>query len=305
MISLTIEDRLQATQKTRLQKLQNAHSLLFVPANQQKFIHSSIKRNADIVVLDLEDSIPTTDKPASRNTLQQHVNFLLQHSVQIAVRINQDLLNAAEDLRAAVIFGVDVIMVPKTLGANHLQLLDATISELELQQGLEPGTIKLIAMIETLGGLEQLNSLVHATPRLSALAMGSEDLSLDGGFEANTENLFYPAQQITLAAKRAGLLAYGFPGSIAQYSNTEQFTEQQHKGKSMGFSGALCIHPTQVDIVNRIYAVSENDIAEAKAIIDAYENALYQHQGAISVNGKMVDAPVVERARKILETSEQ
>lgn len=283
MISLTIEDTLEV----RLQQLQDVHSLLLVPAHQQDTVESATKHPADVIVLDLENSIPDNEKPTARHHLQQHINLLLQHGLHIAVRINHDLLNAIEDLRAAVTFGVDMILVPKTLGSDHLRMLDSAITELESQQGLEPNSIHLLAIIETLDGLANLDAIATSTPRLTALAIGCEELAISGGFEASSENLFFPAQQVVMAAKRAGILAYGSPGSNADFPQSTSFSEQQRKGKSMGFSGDLCTYAAQIDTINETYiGASTKDFDNKKSLLNAYDSAQHLYRGAVAINSK-------------------
>ena len=186
------------------------------------------------------------------------------------------------------------------LGADHLRLLDDAISLLESQRNIPKGSIKLIALIETIAAMESAAVIAQATPRLMGLALGTEDLSLDGGFEPTPDNLILPAQKLIYAARIANVNAYGFPASIADYSDSKVFLQYQQRAKSMGFSGALCIHPIQVKAVNNTYQVSEVEKQQAEKIIAAYNEAMSNNRGVVEVDGKMVDAPVVERAKKIL-----
>jgi citrate lyase subunit beta / citryl-CoA lyase len=277
------------------------HSLLFVPANNHQFIHKASTRGADAIIIDLEDSVPIQAKPAARAALSAHIDTLHSQSVDIVVRINRDLLNAIADLEVAVVNHVKGIMLPKVMGAEHVRLLDEVISTLEQQRNIEEGSIKLIAMIETIEGLEAAKAIASSSSRLVALALGTEDLSLDGGFEPIPENLFLPAQKIIYAARLANISAYGFPASIADYSDASQFKQWQLQAKAMGFNGALCIHPAQVVLVNDTYDITEEALAQAKKIIAAYDDAIANQRGAVEVEGKMIDAPVAERAKNILQ----
>jgi len=147
--------------------------------------------------------------------------------------------------------------------------------------------------------------MVQACPRLTGVFIGSEDLSFDGGFEPTSENLFGPCQRIILAARQGKIRAYGFPGSIAEYRDQELFMSMVNKGKSMGFDGAFCIHPSQVPVVNDAYGISVAQFEQAEKIITAYEQAVAKQLGAVEVDGKMIDLPVVERARQIVATYKQ
>ncbi|MGH1486741.1 MAG: HpcH/HpaI aldolase/citrate lyase family protein [Cellvibrionaceae bacterium] len=274
-------------------------SLLFVPAHVQRFIESAPKRGADAIILDLEDSVPSEVKPSARQQLATHLKLLDEQSQAILVRINADVINAVADIEVAVTQYTQALILPKVMGAEHIRLLDEAVTTLENMRGIPAGNIRFIAMIETMEGLDNVKAIAQACSRMAGLALGTEDLSLSGGFDATPENLMYPAQQLIYAARLANINAYGFPGSIADYSDMALFTQYQEKAKSMGFNGALCIHPLQVEPVNRTYAISSEELAQAQRIIQAYEEAIEQGRGAVEVDGKMVDAPVVERALKI------
>lgn len=276
------------------------HSLLFVPAQVKKFVESAAKRGADAILLDLEDSVPLASKAEARQLLEEHAKYLKQQGCDLVVRVNRDLQNCLPDLQAAVINEVSAICLPKAMGAEHVLLVDEVMTEIEMSKGLAVGQVKLIAMVETLEALSKVNLLAKACPRLAALALGTEDLGLDGGFEVTPDNLFAPAQQVVHAAHMANIKAFGFPGSIADYSNIGAFEQLIQRGKSMGFDGALCIHPNQVKVVNKIYQIDPEELARAQKIVQAYEQAILNKRAAVEVDGKMVDLPVVERARKLV-----
>jgi citrate lyase subunit beta/citryl-CoA lyase len=276
-------------------------SLLFIPAHVQRFIGSASKRNADAIILDLEDSVPSEVKPHARQQLAEHIKFLNGENLDVLVRINRDLINAITDLQVAITPYTKAILIPKVMGAEHICLLDETVSILEHTAGIADGTIKFIAMIETIEGLNNINTIAQSSARMIGLALGTEDLSLDGGFEPIPDNLFYPAQQLIYAARLANISAYGFPGSIADYSDINVFTQYQVKAKSMGFNGALCIHPSQVGPVNHTYTASAEELQQAKRIISAYQDATNNQLGAVELDGKMIDAPVVERAMRLVD----
>lgn len=276
-------------------------SVLFVPAHNQKLVCSALRRGADVLLLDLEDSVPNEQKTEARSTLTGTLQLLGQGSADIAVRVNRPLSACLQDLDVAVQQGVSAIFVPKVMSADHMRLLDEVIAELELERGMQLGGVKLVAIVETAAALLRVESIAKACPRLVGLALGSEDLSLDIGFEPRAENLLAPCQALVLAARAAGVCAWGFPGSIANLCDMDRFSTQVQRGKSMGFSGVLCIHPKQMVIVNRVYTACESDIMKAKKMIAAYDAALVQGEGAVGVEGEMVDAPVYRRAKNLLD----
>jgi citrate lyase subunit beta/citryl-CoA lyase len=276
------------------------HSLLFIPANNKKFVDAAATRGADAIILDLEDSIPLAQKTETRRALPAHIESLHRQGTDVVVRINYDIVNAVADLDVAVSQYTAAIVIPKVLGADHIVLLDNAISILEAQKNIARGSIKLIALIETISAMELAADIAQSSQRLIGLALGTEDLSLDGGFEPTPENLILPAQKVVYAARIANINAYGFPASIADYSDIEKFTGYQQRAKSMGFNGALCIHPRQVQPINETYAVTEHERQQAEKIITAYDEAIKNDRGVVEVDGRMVDAPVVERARRLL-----
>lgn len=279
-------------------------SLLFVPADNSRFIKSACGRQADAIILDLEDSVVDANKAQARKALSRGIDLLNKQEKNVVVRINQDLLECAADLDVAVVKGVQALMVSKVEGPEHISLIDAAVSRLELNRGLVQGSVRLIAMIESVQALNGAAAIASCCKRVAALALGTEDLSLDGGFEPTEQNLFHPAQQLVLAANSHHCRAYGFPGSIADFSDLEHFQRLQLKAKSMGFAGALCVHPSQLGPVNEVYGATTDAIEEARRIVAVYERAGADRCGAVALDGKMIDLPVVERARALLGLSE-
>lgn len=275
-------------------------SILFIPANNHQYVQEAHRRGADAIQLDLEDSIPTSGKVVAREQLSRSIDILAAHSLSLIVRVNQPIQDCVLDLAAAVRPEVSAICVPKVMSADHIRLIDQAIAELEHSQQLPLGRIRLIALIETVTALQQVEPIAKACPRLAALAIGTEDLSADGGFQPTPDNLFYPCQRIVLAASAAGLDSFGYPGSIADYSDPMALAESVDRGRAMGFTGAFCIHPQQVAIVNQVYEPTKHEYEEAKTIIQAYDQARKNQQGVVSVKGKMIDWPVVMRAKQIL-----
>lgn len=284
--------------------LPNWRSILFVPAHLQKFVHKAHTRGADAINLDLEDSVPVAEKAQARQQLPSQMSQLLENNLDVLVRVNQELRACALDLEVAVIPGVKAITLPKAMGAEHIRLVDESMAELERSRGMAVGGIGIIAMIETIDALSSVEQIANSCPRLIGLSLGSEDFSCDGGFEPTSANLFNPCQKIIFAARSANIQAYGFPGSIAEYSDLDSFREMAAEGKKMGFKGAFCIHPNQVEIINWAFQVTEAELEQARKIVAAYEDAVTQQLGAIEVDGKMVDLPVVMRAKEVLKSND-
>lgn len=275
-------------------------SVLFLPAHVERYVAAAGRSGADALQLDLEDSVPAGQKAEARRALEPAIAALTADGIDVLVRINRDLRNAVADLEAAVRAGVKAVSVPKVSGAEHLQLIDELITELETERSLPGGGIGLIAMVETLDGLERVEAMARASPRVIGLTLGSEDFSADAGMEPTAENLFNPGQRLLFAARAAGVQAYGFPGSIAEYGDLVSYRAQTARGRSMGFDGALCIHPKQVAVLNEVFSPADAEIEKARAIVDAYEAARAENRGAATLEGRMIDLPVVRRAQALI-----
>ena len=275
-------------------------TLLFVPANEQKLINSCASKGASAIVLDLEDSVHVAHKDAARRAYQRNVSALMSAGMEVAVRINSDDDYYALDLHSVVFEGTRCIVLPKVESSEQLVIIDELIRELEIERGLVPGSIALIAMVESAKALLSASTWQGQCQRLAGLFFGTEDFCADCDMEPTPENLFYPAQQVVFAAKSQKLLAFGFPASIANYCNIEELEQAIRKGRSLGFNGVFCIHPAQVQIANDIYRPLQSEIDEAKAIVNAFEAAHKDTKGVLQVNGRMVDLPVYQRAKSLV-----
>lgn len=284
------------------QGLPNWRSILFVPAHKEHFVQAAPRAGADAIQLDLEDSVPLAEKGAARRCLPTAIQTLVEQGQSVIVRVNRDMRHCMEDLSAAVQPGVAAICLPKTLGAEHLRLVEEIIEAYEIERGMPVGEIKIIAMVETAAALSNVDAWAGtAGARLAALAVGGEDLSAECGFDPTYTQLFEPCQKTILAARAHGLRAYGLPGSIAEFHDLSAFRDTVGAGKAMGFDGVFCIHPKQVNEINDAFQPQTEEIEKARRIVDAYDLAVKQCSGAVEVDGKMVDLPVVKRAQALLD----
>ena len=284
-------------------KLPPWRSLLFVPANVPEFIDKAHQRGADAIVLDLEDSIPQGEKAAARERVALAAEQLSARGVDVVVRVNASLRLVAPDLEAVASPAVRAVCVPKVNGAAQLQWISEALGELEIERGIPQGTIRLIAMIESVGALSRREEIATSTRRLAAMTLGTEDFAASAGIAPEADALLYPCQQVVFAARAAGITPLGFVGSIAQYRDLEAFRSTIRRSRQLGFRGALCIHPAQVAIMNEGFAPSQEELAEARGIIDAYERALAAGRGSAEYNGRMLDAPVGARAKEVLASA--
>ncbi|WP_018236308.1 CoA ester lyase [Ensifer sp. BR816] len=283
-------------------RLPRWRSMLFMPAHEARFVERAHLRRADAIILDLEDSVAPASKAAARERLPKHVALLAERGLEVIVRVNRDLSNCVADLTAATMEGVSAIMLPKVRGPDHVALVDEFLIEKEQERDLSPGSIKLINLIETPAALNVMAPIAAASDRVVALAIGTEDFSAECGFAPTFDNLFVPCQQFIFACRAARVLALGLPGSIASFEDADDFQLLASQAKAMGFDGALCVHPRQVEIVNVVFRPSAADVEFAARVVEAYNEALRSGRGATSVGGVMVDEPVAKRAQALLAT---
>jgi citrate lyase subunit beta/citryl-CoA lyase len=276
-------------------------SVLFVPATASEGLLAKVHlRGADAVIIDLEDAVSPGAKVAARERVPGIVQQLAGRGPDVLVRVNVQPALAEAELGAT--FGADVraIVIPKVEDAGRLWVLSAQIAALEAAQDLPPGTVGMIAMIESPAALARLDDIT-AVPRVAGLALGSEDFSLALGVNPSPACLTLPCQMLALAAAAHGIGALGLPVSLADYDDLEGYAVAARQARAMGLTGALCVHPTQVPVLNTAFAVSERERAEAERVVAAWERGgTAGGTGVVALDGRMIDLPVAQRARMLL-----
>jgi citrate lyase subunit beta/citryl-CoA lyase len=273
---------------------------LFIPVHIDKFVEKAHTRGADAYILDLEDSVPLAQKEMARSCVIRAASTVSQHGASALVRINLDERFAMKDIEASIDEAVRAIVVPKVESARQIQKIAEYIDALEQMRGVKKGHTGIIAMIESVDALPVLDEIASAHPRVIAMTLGSEDFSATAGMQPLPETLFLPNQMLAFACRRANIMPLGFPGSIADYSDLDAFREIVKRAKQLGFAGAFCIHPKQVEVLNEELTPSADEIAHAQGLLQAFEDGIAQGKGAVEYKGKMIDLPVVERAKELL-----
>ena len=274
-------------------------SLLFVPADNARRIDSAHSRGADALILDLEDAVPAAGKAAARAALPGAIAKLTALGATCTVRVNAEDAALREDLSAAVHAGLAAIVVPKVEHVAALHAVDALIADLERQRGLPPGRIGVIALIESPAALFLLEQIA-AGPRVIGLALGSEDFSLALDVKPGPDSLTLPCQWIALAAAAHRLMAFGLPASLADFHDLDSYRASAQRARAFGMTGALCIHPAQLAIVNEAFSPSAAEIAWARAVMQVWLPVERCGAGVAALNGAMIDKPVAARAQAIL-----
>ena len=275
-------------------------SLLYVPVNVGKYVEKAHTRGADCIQLDLEDSVPASEKDKARTLVVAAAARVRRGGADVVVRINRPDAMAERDLDASICADVDGIAVTKAENVAHLRRLDDVVSRLERQRGLPEGHTRFIAMIETPAAFFEMAAIARSVPRLAAMNIGGEDFALENGMEPTEETLLMPKQQMIFAARSGGLMPLGFIASVAAFGDWEAFGRMVRRSRQFGFMGAGCIHPDQVPIVNREYSPSPDEAAYARRVIQANARAEAAGRASFAIDGKMIDVPVVERARRLL-----
>jgi citrate lyase subunit beta/citryl-CoA lyase len=279
-------------------------SALYVPANVPRFIDGAHRRGADAIIVDLEDSVPFAERPATRRDLQATAENVARGGADVIVRINRPWRQAMPDLEAAIGPRVQALAVTKVDSADHIRLIAEVVSELEAERGMTVGATQLVAMIETPDAWFRMGDIARADRRIVALTLGGEDFALTMGMLPTAEALFMPKQQLAIAARAAGILPLGFIGTVADYKDLDAFRHTVRRSRRLGFRGASVIHPSQVPILNEEFSPPAEEVSAARKIVAAYEAAVAAGRGSIEVDGKMIDVPVVLRAQELLAIHE-
>ncbi|TIV09955.1 MAG: CoA ester lyase [Mesorhizobium sp.] len=275
-------------------------SLLFVPAHLPKFVDKANTRGADALVLDLEDAVPWVSKAEARSSLAGSITRLRQQGASVLVRVNNGLRALSADLDAAIVDGVEAVVLPKVESAEWIVAIAEEMLTLEQERGLPPGEVRLVVQIETPTALPRLHAIASAHPRLVAMALGPEDFSASVGGQPIPDLLLAPSLAVLFAARAGGLLPLGFIGSIGEFADLPRFRDTARQARKLGFAGAFAIHPAQVAILNEEFAPPAHELEWARRVVAAEEAARSQQLGAFTVDGKMVDRPVILRARALL-----
>jgi len=276
-------------------------SSLFVPATSERFIAKAHLRGADAIKIDLEDAVAPTEKARARTLVPAVAASVGQAGADVLVRINRPWRMAVADLEASVGADVNGIVIPKIESADHVVFLEEIVAELEAERGLAPGHTCFTLQIETAKGFLNVREIAGASRRNKAISVGNEDFAhMLGMPETISEALIGAMQTVQMAAREAGILALGYPGSIANFSDLDAYRADIARARALGFDGGSCIHPAQVAILNEGFAPTAKEIAEAEGIIAAYDAALARGEGAVAYQGKMIDIPIADRARRTL-----
>jgi citrate lyase subunit beta/citryl-CoA lyase len=267
--------------------------MLYVPANVPRFVSKAPSAGADAVVLDVEDSVPHDRKAEARAALAEAVPTARSGGADVLVRINRPLRLAVPDMEAAMAAGADGILLTKVLGPDHVALAAEILAE-------APRPMRIVPMLETPAALPKLPEIARASPLVAGLLIGAEDLALECNADSEDELVVLAKRQMVLAAHGAGVVPFGTLGTVADYRDPEKVRNLVARSKRSGFLGATCIHPALVPILSEGFSPSAAELDLARRQLAAAAEAAREGRGSFTVDGRMVDEPILIRARRIL-----
>jgi citrate lyase subunit beta / citryl-CoA lyase len=277
-------------------------TMMFVPGSNPSMIKEAYIYGADSIMFDLEDAVAITEKDSARFLVYNALKTVDYGNTELVVRINGlDTPFGKDDIEAVVRAGVDVIRLPKTERKEDILAVEEVIEEVERKIGREVGTTKMMAAIESPIGVINAYEIASASKRLIAIALGAEDYvtNMKTKRYADGLELLGARTQIIIAARAAGI--YAIDTVYTEVDNEEGFKNEVELIKQLGFDGKSVINPRQIPLVNNVYTPSSEEIKKSINVIRAAKEAEERGLGVISLNGKMIDKPIVDRAERVLQ----
>jgi citrate lyase subunit beta/citryl-CoA lyase len=277
-------------------------SPLFVPGNNANMLEKALGLRPDALVPDMEDSVPAAEKANARETIRAFLPRLAAVGVPVIPRVNSLETEWIEADLAAVV-GKDIfgISVGKVRTPGDISAISQLIANLEARANVTVGTLRLIPWIETAEAIVNVSAICRASERIVAVAFGGEDFTNDMGVERleDESQVAYARQALCVAARAAHVLALDTP--YFKLRNADGLRDNALHAKSIGFKGKFAIHPEQIDALNECFSPSTQEIAHAERVVAAYEEAERRGRASTSLDGWVIDVPVVKRARALLE----
>lgn len=277
-------------------------TMLFCPASEPKMYLNAVIYNPDCIIFDLEDAILYSEKDSARDLLCEAIKALDFGEIEIYVRINQLSTAFGEiDARETVKAGIRNIRLPMCETKDDVKRLDALLIEIEEAAAIEKGSVKIQCALETPKGVLNAYEIAAASDRVTSISFGAEDYTNSLGTDRTKEGreLAYARSYIPLVASALGIDSIDTVWT--DVNDMEGFIGEAKEAKTLGFTGKSCIHPNQVKEVKKIYIPTAEEVEKARKIVEAAEAAQKDLKGVTVVNGKMVDVPVIHKARRILD----
>jgi len=284
-------------------------SMLYVPSNSWRMINNATTEGADAIILDLEDGCPIAEKETGRVFARDSISMLKQHGLDVFVRVNSmETGLTATDIEYVVVPGLDGIMLAKTESQEDVTVLDGLLKQQEKKKGILPGSLQVMALLETPKGILNIREIIAASERVIAVGFGAGDFSREMGAGMGVTKLspdeYFPMilharSSIAMAARAAGIQAIDTP-YFGLVIDLEGLWRESEKVKLLGFSGKQLTHPRHVEVANQVFSPAKADVGYAKKVVDAYQEARSKGLGATTLGGKMIDFGSFKRAESLL-----
>jgi citrate lyase subunit beta / citryl-CoA lyase len=285
-------------------EFQLRRSLLYVPGNMPSMLQNIPLFQCDAVIIDLEDAVPLNEKDAARILVKRFLETYTDRNKEVLVRINPlDTKWAYHDLKAVLPALPDGIRLPKADTPEIVERLDTMLTEFEEEMELEIGRFRILPSLESAQGVINATEIARTSDRLIGLAFGAEDYTASMEIERTKsgEELFNARTQVLWAAKAAGIQA--IDTIFADVNDMEALRRETELIKRLGYTGKCMVNPRQIDVIHDVFAPKQEEVDYALQVIDAIKRARQMGTGVISLGGKMIDAPVVKRAARVLRTA--
>lgn len=275
--------------------------MLFMPGNNPGMLQSATVFGADSIILDLEDAVSISEKDSARILVRDAIKNLDYSSVEVIVRINAITTEfALEDIDVIGKVKPDGLMIPKAT-EKDMEMVDAILTSIEEKKCFPKNCIKLIPIVESAYGLENVYKIIKSSKRTVAVLLGGEDLTADMGIKRTKEGneIFYARNKVAVACKASRVDCVDTP--FTDVNDKEGLIKDTILAKSLGVTGKAAINPRQVNDINEVFAPSIEEIRYAKRVLKGVEEAEKEGKGVFAIDGKMVDAPVINRAKTVME----
>ena len=281
-------------------------SLMFVPAHNQKLLDSSLRRDADVLLLDIEDSVPVVDKQKARDKIKEFVQRPEAKGKLIFPRVNdRESGELLKDLYQLTIQGVTGFMYPKSTKEEDVYFVGKLLETIEYEKNIPVGTFKLIPLIETAGAIVNIKEICTACERVVAVAFGCEDYVTDlgGKHDPEGQSIFYARNAIVNAARATGVLP--IDTVHIKVHDLEDLERNLILSKNLGFEGMLVLNPKELPLVNKYYSPSEEEISWANEMVQLTAEAKAEGKGVAVKDDKFIGPPMLKMAEKILAKQRQ
>lgn len=287
---------------------------LFIPGNRSDMLRKAARYSPSAYIPDLEDSVPVGNKREARDVTSDSLPYLFDLGKPVLPRVNSLATGLTrEDLRAVVGPYIVAISIGKIRTVDEIAVVDRMLSELEADCGIEVGKIGILPWLETASAIVNAYEICCASERVRWVAFGAEDYSADMGISRSVDvggsdtgavdeygeaSLLYARSAVAVAARAADVEALDTP--YVKFRDTDGLRSEAGLTRRLGYNGKFAIHPAQIDVIDAVFSPTDAEIARARRVLEAARIAGLEGYGSVSLDGEMIDAPVVARARNLL-----